>query len=334
MGGPHRLRYNEGMNHPAIHAPLTTPFADDGRVLYDRLQSNIALYNETRLDGYVILGSTGEAIYLNTREKREVLKQAREAAANDRLLIAGTAEESLRGTLEMTSHAARLGYDAVLVRTPHYYKPVMTAEALVRYYREVADASPVPVLMYNFPQLTGLDLSEEVIAQLAEHPNIAGIKDSSGNLEKLTRVLVATADLPAKAALQPKRLPVAAGGGKGAARDEALQRPFEAWVGSAATLYPALCGGARGAILGLAVAAPQTLIKLRDAFVQGDHEHARNKQEQILEACATMGRLGLAAVKFAMDLNGYYGGSPRLPILPLTPEQRKQVQHAFRAVKR
>lgn len=331
MGGLHRLRYNEGMSYPAIHAPLTTPFADDGRVLYDRLQSNIALYNETRLDGYVILGSTGEAIYLNTREKREVLKQAREAAAADRLLIAGTAEESLRGTLEMTAYAAKLGYDAVLVRTPHYYKPVMTAEALLRYYRDVADASPVPVLLYNFPQLTGLDLPVEVIAELAAHPNIAGMKDSSGNLEKLTRVLVATAELPARPALQPRRQPVAVGGGKA---DEVPPRPFEAWVGSAATFYPALCGGARGAILGLAVAAPQTLCKLRDAFVQGDHEHARNRQEQMLEACSITSKLGLAAVKFAMDLNGYYGGSPRLPILPLTPEQRKQVQHAFRAVKR
>ncbi len=322
------------MNYPPIHAPLTTPFADDGRVFYDRLQSNIALYNETRLDGYVILGSTGEAIYLNTREKREVLKQAREAAAVDRLLIAGTAEESLRGTLEMTAHAAKLGYDAVLVRTPHYYKPVMTPEALLHYYREVADKSPVPVLLYNFPQLTGLDLSVEVIAELAEHPNIAGIKDSSGNLEKLTRVLVATAELPERTTLQPRRQPVAVGGDRGMSDGQAPPRPFEAWVGSAATFYPALCGGARGAILGLAVAAPQTLCKLRDAFVQGDHEHARNKQEQILEACAMMGQLGLAAVKFAMDLNGYYGGSPRLPILPLSPEQRKQVQHAFRAVKR
>lgn len=322
------------MNVPAIHAPLTTPFADDGRVLYDRLQSNIALYNETRLDGYVVLGSTGEAIYLNTREKREILKQAHEAAADDRLLIAGTAEESLRGTLEMTTHAAKLGYDAVLVRTPHYYKPVMTSEALLHYYRDVADASPVPVLLYNFPQLTGLDLSVEVIAELAEHPNIAGIKDSSGNLEKLTRVLVATAELPAQPAPQPRRAPVAVNGGKAAPASETAERPFQAWVGSAATFYPALCGGARGAILGLAVAAPQTLIKLRDAFVQGDHEHARNKQEQILEACAMTAKLGLAAVKFAMDLNGYYGGSPRLPILPLTPEQRKQVQHAFRAVKR
>jgi dihydrodipicolinate synthase/N-acetylneuraminate lyase len=320
------------MNYPALHAPLTTPFADDGRVLYDRLQSNIALYNETRLDGYVILGSTGEAVFLNTREKREVLKQAREAASDDRLLIAGTAEESLRGTLEMTSFAAKLGYDAVLVRTPHYYKPVMTAEALVRFYRDLADASPLPVLLYNFPQLTGLDLSVDVIAQLAEHPNIAGIKDSSGNLEKLASVLVATAEMPARPALQPRRQPVAAG--RAGQAGEVAQRPFEAWVGSAATYYPALCGGARGAILGLAVAAPQTLIKLRDAVVQGDHAHARNKQEQILEACAITGKLGLAAVKFAMDLNGYYGGAPRLPILPLSPEQRKQVQHAFRAVKR
>lgn len=320
-----------GMTYPAIHIPLTTPFDDAGRILYDRLRENIALYNETALDGYVVLGSTGEAIYLSTREKREVLRHAREAAAGDRLLIAGTGEESLRGTMEMTLYAAKLGYDAVLVRTPHYYKPVMTEDALIRYFREIADESPIPVLLYNFPQLTGLDLSVEVTAALASHPNIAGIKDSSGNLEKLTRVLVATADLPARSAIIPRGTLVAAAAER---KKGTATRPFEALVGSAATLYPALCGGACGAILGLGVAAPQTILKLRDAFIKGDHEHARNRQEQILEACAMTAQLGLAAVKFAMDLNGYYGGSPRLPMLPLTTEQRKQVQHAFRAVKR
>lgn len=319
------------MKHPGIYPPLTTPFDDSGRIQYDRLQSNIALYNEIALDGYVILGSTGEAIYLNTREKREVLKQAREAAAVDRLLIAGTGEESLRGTLEMTQYAGRLGFDAVLVRTPHYYKSAMTTEALIQFYRTVAEESPVPVLLYNFPQMTGLDLSLEVVAELAQCPNIAGIKDSSGNLEKLTRCLLATAELPARAAITPRRQPVVAGD---APPTEKPTRPFEVMVGNAATLYPALCSGATGAILSMGVAAPQTLLKLRDAFVRRDHEHALNWQQQMLEACAMIAQLGLAAVKFAMDLNGYYGGSPRLPMLPLTPEQRKRVQHAFRAVKR
>src|SRR5579863_4274047 len=164
-----------------IFPPITTPFYPDGNVYYKKLESNVERYSRTPIAGIVVLGSTGEAIMLSDQERRDVLKSAREAAAPAKVLIAGTGVESAIETLRLTEYAAEIGYDAAMVRTPHYYKRQMAPANLLAFYRTVADRSPIPVIIYNFPQATGYDISADLVIELAEHPNVAGIKESSGN---------------------------------------------------------------------------------------------------------------------------------------------------------
>ncbi len=175
-----------------IFPPLTTPFYPDGNVYFKKLEHNVERYSRTPVAGLVILGSTGEAIMLSDDERREVLKVAREAAAPNKVLIAGTGIESASETLRLTEYAAELGYDAALVRTPHFYKKMMQPANLLAFYRTVADRSPLPVLIYNVPSFTGYDMPAEVVIELAEHPNIIGIKESGGDVEKIRRMAEAT----------------------------------------------------------------------------------------------------------------------------------------------
>lgn len=316
------------MNLTGIFPPLTTPFDDYGNLLLDRLRDNVARYNHTPVPGYVVLGSTGEAIYLSTEEKIEVLRAVSQAAQGKRILIAGTGEESLRATVAMTQQAADLGYHAALVRTPHYYKGGMTAPAQVNFYRLVADASPIPVLIYNFPQLTGLDLAVETVAELAAHPNLCGIKESSGSLEKLTRLLQATLAAGAPAG-HPRRNHHASEGGVAVAETAG----FAVLPGNAATFYPSLCAGAPGAILALAVPAPKACWAIYESFQKDDHPAALRHQRALLDAAVTCAHLGVAGIKHALDRNGYYGGPPRLPLLPLSPAQQERVAAAFATVR-
>jgi len=319
--------YNCRVQLTGIFPPLTTPFDDYGNLLLDRLRDNVDRYNHTPLPGYVALGSTGEAIYLTTEEKLEVLRVISQATKGKRTLIAGTGEESLRATVAMTQQAADLGYQAALVRTPHYYKGGMTAAAQLNFYRLVADASPIPVLIYNFPQLTGLDLTVETVTELAAHPNICGIKESSGSLEKLTRLLHATA--PAHAGHVKKNNHPHEGGV--AVADAAAD--FNVLPGNAATLYPSLCAGAPGAILALAVPAPKACWAVFEDFQKSDHAAALRHQGTLLEAAVTCAQLGVAAIKYALDRNGFYGGPPRLPLMPLSPALQERVTAAFATVR-
>jgi 4-hydroxy-2-oxoglutarate aldolase len=282
-----------------IFAALTTPFNDSGDLQLDLFKRNLASYERTALAGYLVLGSSAEAIYLNSDEKRAVLS----AAANvKKIKLAGTGEESLRGTLEMTRFAASLGYTASVVRTPHYYKKSMTSAALIGFYRDLADASPIPVILYNIPPLTGVDLTLEAIITLAAHPNIVGLKESSGNMDKLVRLMAA--GLP----------------------------NFAVLVGGASTLYPSLCAGASGAILALAAAAPEACLAIEDAFRSGNHSRALAAQQAVLRACATFEALSIAGLKGAVDAAGdgaRYGGPPRKPQLPLTATQTQALAEAF-----
>ena len=159
-----------------IFPPITTPFYPDGNVYFKKLESNVERYSRTPVAGIVVLGSTGEAIMLSDQERRDVFKTAREAAAPNKVLIAGTGIESAVETLRLTEYAAKLGYDVAMVRTPHYYKRQMAAANILAFYRTVADRSPLPVMIYNFPQATGYDIPAEVVIALAEHPNLIGIK--------------------------------------------------------------------------------------------------------------------------------------------------------------
>src|ERR1700739_1593357 len=184
-----------------IFPPITTPFYPEGKVYFKKLEANVERYSRTPVAGIVVLGSTGEAILLSDEERREALKTARDAAANDKVLIAGTGIESAIETLRLTEYAAKLGYDVAMVRTPHYYKGQMAQPAnMLAFYRFVCDRSPLPVIIYNFPQATGYDIPAEIVIELAEHPNLIGIKESSGDVEKIRKMVVASRHVKRSAA--------------------------------------------------------------------------------------------------------------------------------------
>jgi|SRR5208337_3651256 len=284
------------MEFRGIFPALTTPFEADGEVSLSGVKENIRQYNKTGLAGYLVLGSTGESVMLSREEADAVLVAVKEAAAPEKLLIAGTGAESTRETIARTKRAAALGYQAALVKTPYYYKPVYRAETYIRHYRAVADASPIPVLLYSVPAFTGVTLETPEILALAEHGNIAGIKDSSGSVQRVGEVV---SGAPAK---------------------------FQVLTGGAAVVYPALAVGARGAILALASALPEKFVELYDLVTQGRHEQAKILQLALASTSkCIVTENGIAGVKYAMDLRGYNGGVPRLPLLPLTEEKKQQI---------
>src|ERR1039458_45233 len=181
-----------------IFPPITTPFYPDGEVYYKKIEANVERYSRTPVAGIVVQGSTGEAILLSDQERRDVLKAALSAAAPNKVMIAGTGIESAQETLRLTEYAAQLGYDAAMVRTPHYYKKQMHPANLLAFYRTVADRSALPIIIYNFPQATGYDIPAEVVIELAGHPNIAAIKESSGNLDKVKTMVEGTCNINVK----------------------------------------------------------------------------------------------------------------------------------------
>src|SRR6202049_5101490 len=187
-----------------IFPPITTPFYPDGNVYFKKLESNVERYSRTPVAGIVVLGSTGEAILLSDQELRDVLKAAREAAAPHKVMVAGTGIESAIETLRLTEYAAELGYDIAMVRTPHYYKKQMESANILAFYRTVADRSPLPVMIYNIPQATGYDMPAEVVVELAEHPNVIGIKESSGDVEKVRKMVEATRHIKRSATVSEK----------------------------------------------------------------------------------------------------------------------------------
>jgi len=288
------------MKLQGILAPLTTPFAVEGSVALDKLRDNVARYNRTPLIGYVAIGSTGESVLLTSGEADQVWNAIRESAAADKILIAGTGMESTGETIARCRRAAAIGYHAVLVKTPHYFKSGMTAEALEKHYRSVADASPIPVFLYNIPQNTGISMSADLVARLATHPNISGIKESSGNVPLLAEIIQST---PAD---------------------------FQALAGSASAVLGALSIGAAGAILGLACFLPELCSDIYTAWRAGDSASAKEIQLSVLPASRKIvAELGPAGVKYAMDRAGYYGGPPRPPLLPLTDAQKQTVDAAL-----
>ena len=293
------------MKLQGIFPPLTTPFDHEGNLYAAKVQHNIEKYNRVALAGYVVGGSTGEAVLLTTEEKIALWELVARHSAPDRLLIAGTAAESVRETLSLTRRAAEIGYKVALVRTPHYYKTAFSRpESQMLYYRAVADQSPIPVVIYNFPQVTGIDLPVETVAALSEHPNIVGIKESSGNMDK-TMTMVRNA-----------------------------KHGFQVLVGSAPTFWPALLMGASGGILAYADAAPYSLIAIWEAFRTRDEAAGMDWQNRIARAATLVtSKYGIAGLKHAMDLNGYYGGPPRMPLTLPTPDAKREIEEAFRDLK-
>lgn len=280
------------MNVSGVFPPISTPFDDRGAVDRAALQSNIVRWLTTGVRGVVALGSNGEAPLLDEQESDTVIGAAREVVPRERVLIAGTGRESTRGTILASQRAAALGADAVLVRTPSYFKARMTREAFVAHYTAVADAVSVPVFLYNYPAVTGLSLTPETVATLARHPNIAGIKETSTDAAQIAAYI-----------------------------DAARGQAFTVLAGSAPGFYAALCLGARGAILAAACILPKACVALLDAFERGAHEEARDLQRRILPvAAAVTSGFGVPGLKAALDLTGFTGGSPRPPLAPASAE--------------
>jgi 4-hydroxy-2-oxoglutarate aldolase len=370
-----------------IFPPITTPFYPDGEVYYKKIESNVERYSRTPVAGIVVQGSTGEAIFLSDQERRDVLKAALAAAAPNKVMIAGTGAESAHETLRLTEYAAELGYDAAMVRTPHYYKKQMHPANLLAFYRTVADRSALPIIIYNFPQATGYDIPAEVVIELADHPNIVAIKESSGNLDKVKQMVDGTRQVKRQVtvtetfeAVTPRMVKAAgiesekrsrelvtvaslAGTAQSAqlmerrssppVHNEAAARPsssavtylgklkvrqkevgFQVMVGAAHQLEASLSLGAVGAILAFACPAPMACYEIYAALKDGDTALAREKQERVkLAAQRVVGELGVPGVKYAMDRNGYYGGTSRLPFLPLNGEQKAEIENLMAGIK-
>lgn len=279
-----------------VFPALVTPFNPDESVSLAAVCENIHLYNQTKIAGYVVLGSTGESVLLSREESDSILTAAKEAASGSKILIAGTGAESTAETIFRTKRAAALGYAFALVKTPYYYKPAYRAENYLRHYRAVADASPIPVLLYSVPVFTGVTLETPEILALAEHPNIVGIKDSSGSIQRVGEVV------------------------------SSAPSNFTVLTGGAAVIYPALAVGAKGAILALAAALPEKCAEVFALFESGRHDEARQLQHALVHASKRISsENGIAGVKYAMDLRGYRGGLPRRPLLPLTEENKQSI---------
>lgn len=277
--------------------PIPTPFDERGQVDHEHLASNLRTWQETPLRGFAVLGSNGEAALLQEAEKLEVWKTAREAIDRDRVFIAGTGCESTVETLELTQKAAELGADVALVVTPHYYKSRMDRRALVTHYSAVADRSPIPIVLYNVPASTGVDMGADVIIELAAHPNILGLKESSGNVVKMGQVVAAA------------------------------RKSFQVLAGSGSFLLPALAVGGVGGVMALASVAPRELHEILTSFEHGDLARAKEIQLRLIAPnAAVTSQFGIAGLKAAVEMIGMYGGPVRPPLLPLEPAQREELR--------
>jgi len=284
-----------------IYPPITTPFNDDGALALAHLESNIERLNREPLAGYVVGGSNGEFVLLSVEERVEVVRTVCQVKSLGRLVIAGAGQESARETIGLARQMAAAGADLAIVVTPGYYKSKMTSSALQGFYTQVADASPIPVLIYNVPANTGIDMPAEAIIYLARHPNIVGMKDSSGNLAKMAFAL---REAPAG---------------------------FQMLAGSAGFLLPALSVGAVGVVPALGNFAAAVLKDMMDRFQQGDTKGAKEIQLRVVEPnTAVTTRFGVPGLKAALDLLGYYGGPVRSPLQPLTDEERRTLSEILR----
>lgn len=271
-----------------IFTPIVTPFKEDGRIDYSALESNIRKWNSTGLAGYVVFGSNGEYPYLTYQEKLELVKVTLEIAGKGKKVIVGSGCESTIETIKMTEKCGEIGAHAALVITPFYYKSGMTDTIIYHHFVEVAENSPIPILVYNVPKFTGINLGVEVVAKLSQHPNIAGIKDSTGNITQLAELL------------------------------NQCSEDFEVMAGTANVIFPALTLGVKGFIVALGNICPQQCVEIVELFKRGELDKARELQLRMVPVNkAVTATYGIPGLKRAMDLMGYSGGYPRKPLQPL-----------------
>lgn len=278
--------------------PLITPFSESGSVDFEAFGRNIERMNDTGLCGYLVLGSNGETPYIDEKDKIELVRLCAKKAAPGKLIMAGTGLESTSSTVELTRRAADAGAQCALVLTPSYYHEQMGDDAQIAYFTAVADQSPIPILIYNVTKFTHINISPAAVSRVSQHPNIIGMKDSSGNIAGLIGYMTA-----------------------------GLDPEFNLMVGTASAWYPALCIGVRGAVMALANCCPRECVQVQTLYGEGKYTEALALYKRMLpvNACVT-GKLGVPALKHACDCLGFEGGHPKSPLLPLTEEQRGQVE--------
>ena len=279
-----------------IFPPIPTPFVD-GKVAYDKLAVNIEKWGKTGLKGLVVMGSNGEYVYLSAEEKRKLVEKAVELTPEHMLIIAGTGCESTKETIELTRDCADRGAHAALVVTPHYYAGRMNEAAMLAYFTDVADHSPIPILLYNVPKFTHINMTSSLVAQLSGHPNIVGIKDSTGNVIQLGEFA------------------------------NCVDPDFNLMVGTAGALFGALALGCVGGVLALANVAPELCVKIYESVKQGDYEAAKQLQLKMVPVNqAVTATYGVPGLKTAMDMLGYFGGAPRPPLLPSSEKEKSEIR--------
>ncbi|MDP3488343.1 MAG: dihydrodipicolinate synthase family protein [Bacillota bacterium] len=282
-----------------IFAPIPTPFVN-GEIAWDKLSENIAKWSKTNLTGMVVLGSNGEFAFLDHQEKVEMVRFVREHLPKDKMVIAGTGCETTRETITLTQECAAAGADVALVLNPYYYKDSYTEPVLKQYFHDIAEASPVPVMLYNMPKNTGVNLSAKLVIELSKHSNITGVKDSSGNLVQIADICAGTS------------------------------ADFSVFAGSSSFLLPALSVGAVGGTLALANIMPNECVEVVTLFQQGKLAEAKVLQHRLLEPNnAVTAKWGISGLKVALDYLGYFGGEPRKPLLPLTPADITQLHQVL-----
>lgn len=286
-----------------IMPPIATPFIND-EVAYDKLAQNFSKWNKTGLSGFVVMGSNGESVFLTRNEKLKLVEEVKKNISNDKLLIAGTGSDSIKETISLSNEAADLGADYVLILTPSFYKSEMKPAAYVKYFFAVADKTKIPVIIYNVPKFTGVDIEAETVGKLAEHKNIVGIKNSSENIRQITEMIDQT----------PK--------------------DFAVIIGTASVLYPGLDAGAVGGILALANIAPNECVQIQKFVEEGKHTEALELQKKMLPVNkAITAKYGVAGLKAAMDMLGYFGGEPRAPLSVLSDSDKQIVKQVLINVK-
>jgi 4-hydroxy-2-oxoglutarate aldolase len=339
-----------------LQLPLTTPFYADGRLNLHKLEHNVHRYSKTPVAGFVALSDIGEPSMLSDEETRQVLRSVIESAAEEKVLLAGISRDSVAGTLDLAEHAAMLGYDAVLVKQPTFLLgrvPGAGAKELLTYFQAVADRSALPVVLYGAASERSLPLPEELVVELAAHPQIIGLVDAAGGRERMERLKTGTSAVKRDVTVTPVFAAVtgrmkfagepsgnalvsigtSADGGIAVAPMKPVLKTrtkvvgFQILVADSTGMMDGLLGGAIGAMPAFAASAPQACYEVLAAWKDGDRELAQEKQVRLHAAVAKVERmLQVAGVKYGCDLNGYYGGPPRLPQLPLSGEERAEVE--------
>ncbi|MCP4693046.1 MAG: dihydrodipicolinate synthase family protein [Desulfobacterales bacterium] len=279
-----------------VFPPIPTTF-EDGKVAHDALAENVKKWSRTGIRGMLVLGSNGEYVYLSDEEKKQVVKTVVDAAGEDQVILVGSGCESTVETIRLTRACADLGAHAALVVTPSYYGGKMTPPALIHHYERIADQSPIPILLYNVPKFTHVNLTADTVKALSSHANIIGLKDSRGAVGQLGEYL------------------------------NQVKEDFNVLVGSASAFYSALCLGCAGGILALANVAPEICVEIFRLTAEGRHPEARQLQLKMIPVNkAVTATFGIPGLKAALDMLGYFGGDPRSPLLPVGEAEREEIR--------